>query len=499
MHKKLTGTVLGIFCTYSILSFIPAEKWSHTSDALKDKIINKEPIIEEAFAFPGAEGGGSKASGGRGGKVIKVTSLEDTDTPGTLRNAINQKGPRIVVFDISGTIYLKSPLHIRNKDITIAGQTAPGDGICVAHYDVSVSADNVILRYLRFRMGDVNKIEADALGGRFQKNVIIDHCSVSWSTDECVSFYQNENFTLQWCIISEALKNSFHAKGSHGYGGIWGGKNATFHHNLVASNDSRNPRLGEYANHAFALTDLVDLRNNVIYNWGGNSCYGGEAMNVNIVNCYYQPGPATVKMDRIISIDKNTKENISPNPVYNIWGKYYINGNVIEGSPQATKDNWTYGVFNQFSPGYGVVSDADKKAIKQNTPHNALPVTTHTAQKGHDLVLQYAGASLIRDAVDIRIINDVKSGKVTIKDGGNGSKNGIIDSQNAVGGWPNLASAIPLKDTDNDGIPDEWEKKNGLDPVKYDANGHNLSTAYDNIEVYMNSIVAKQTEEQLKL
>lgn len=498
MYKKLTGTVIGIFCICGILSFMPSEKRYENLDPSKEKFINQEPL-EESFAFPGAEGGGSKATGGRGGKVIKVTSLEDTDTPGTLRNAINQKGARIIVFDISGTIYLKSALHITNNDITIAGQTAPGDGICVANYNANVNADNVIMRYLRFRMGDVNKIEADALGGRFQKNVIIDHCSVSWSTDECVSFYQNENFTLQWCIISEALKNSFHAKGSHGYGGIWGGKNATFHHNLVAGNDSRNPRLGEYANHAFALTDLVDLRNNVIYNWGGNSCYGGEAMNVNIVNCYYKPGPATVKKNRIISIDKNTKTNVSPNPVYNIWGKYYINGNVVEGSPQTTKDNWTYGVFNQFSSGYGAVSDADKKAIKQNTPHKALPVTTHTAQKAYDLVLQYAGASLIRDAVDIRIINDVKSGNVTIKDGGNGSKNGIIDSQSAVGGWPNLASGIVLKDTDNDGMPDEWEKSNGLDPVKNDANGHKLSKVYDNIEVYMNSIVAKQTQEQLKL
>lgn len=498
MYKKLTGTVIGIFCICGILSFMPSEKRYENLDPSKEKFINQEPL-EESFAFPGAEGGGSKATGGRGGKVIKVTSLEDTDTPGTLRNAINQKGARIIVFDISGTIYLKSALHITNNDITIAGQTAPGDGICVANYNANVNADNVIMRYLRFRMGDVNKIEADALGGRFQKNVIIDHCSVSWSTDECVSFYQNENFTLQWCIISEALKNSFHAKGSHGYGGIWGGKNATFHHNLVAGNDSRNPRLGEYANHAFALTDLVDLRNNVIYNWGGNSCYGGEAMNVNIVNCYYKPGPATVKKNRIISIDKNTKANVSPNPVYNIWGKYYINGNVVEGSPQTTKDNWTYGVFNQFSSGYGAVSDADKKAIKQNTPHKALPVTTHTAQKAYDLVLQYAGASLIRDAVDIRIINDVKSGNVTIKDGGNGSKNGIIDSQSTVGGWPNLASGIVLKDTDNDGMPDEWEKSNGLDSVRNDANGHDLSKVYDNIEVYMNSIVAKQTQEQLKL
>ncbi|MBF4485751.1 pectate lyase [Flavobacterium sp. CSZ] len=499
MYKKVTSAVIGIFCTYSILSFVPAGKWHETSYSPKDEFINRHPIEEEAFAFPGAEGGGRKTIGGRGGKVIKVTSLEDAETPGTLRYAINQTGPRIVVFDVSGTIYLKSSLHIGSNDITIAGQTAPGGGICVAHYDVDVSADNVVLRYLRFRMGDVNKIEADALGGRFHKNIIIDHCSVSWSTDECVSFYQNENFTLQWCIISESLKNSAHSKGSHGYGGVWGGKNATFHHNLVASHDSRNPRLGEYANHAFALTDLVDLRNNVIYNWGGNSCYGGEAMNVNIVNCYYKPGPATVKRNRIIAIDKNTKANISPNPVYNIWGKYYINGNEVEGSPESTKDNWTYGVYNQFAAGYGVVSEADKMAIKQNKPHNAAFVTTHTAQKAYDLVLKFAGASLVRDAVDIRIINDVKTGKVTINDGGNGSKNGLIDSQSAAGGWPELASEIALKDTDNDGMPDGWEKNNRLNPEKNDANGRTLSVVYDNVEVYINSMAAKQTEQQLKL
>ncbi|MDR7370299.1 pectate lyase [Flavobacterium aquidurense] len=499
MYKKVTSVIIRVLCCYSILSFIPADKKQAGFDASKDKSINTQLIEEEALAFPGAEGGGRKTIGGRGGKVIKVTSLEDADTPGTLRYAINQQGPRIVVFNVSGTIYLKSSLHINVNDITIAGQTAPGGGICIAHYDVDVSADNVVMRYLRFRMGDVNKIEADALGGRFHKNIIVDHCSVSWSTDECVSFYQNENFTLQWCIISESLKNSAHSKGSHGYGGIWGGKNATFHHNLVASHDSRNPRLGEYANHAFALTDLVDLRNNVIYNWGGNSCYGGEAMNVNIVNCYYKPGPATVKKDRIIAIDKNTKANISPNPVYNIWGKYYINGNEVEGSPETTKDNWTYGVYNQFAAGYGVVFDADKIAIKQNTPHNAAFVTTHTAQKAYDLVLKFAGASLVRDAVDNRIIIDVKTGKATIKDGGNGSKNGLIDSQSAVGGWPELASGTVLQDTDNDGIPDEWEKTNRLDPKKNDANSRTLSPVYDNIEVYINSITAKQTEQQLKL
>lgn len=493
--------MLFLFATYACSK---EEKWAdNPTNQNPDTDPNPDnggqtntPKEEEAFAFPGAEGGGMKVTGGRGGKVYKVTSLADTNTPGTLRYAVNQTGPRIVVFEISGTIYLTSQLRIDNNNITIAGQTAPGDGICLAHYSVDVSADNVILRYLRFRMGDVAKVESDALGGRFQKNIIIDHCSMSWSTDECVSFYQNENFTLQWSIISESLKNSVHEKGSHGYGGVWGGKNATFHHNLLAHHDSRNPRLGEYANHAFALTDLVDLRNNVIYNWGGNSCYGGEAMNVNIVNCYYKPGPATTKRNRIISIDKNTKSDVSPNPVYNIWGKFYINGNVVEGALSTTQDNWTYGVYNQFHGSYGTVSETDKAAMRKNEPHAALPVTTHTAEKAYGLVLDLAGASLIRDAIDIRIIGDVRDGKATIMDGGNGSTNGIIDTQTAVGGWPVLNTQSPLKDTDGDGMPDDWEVANKLDATKNDANGRSLSTAYDNIEVYINSLVAQHVELQ---
>jgi hypothetical protein len=320
---------------------------------------------------------------------------------------------------------------------------------------------------------------------------------MSWSTDECVSFYQNENFTLQWCIISESLRNSVHDKGSHGYGGIWGGKNASFHHNLLAHHDSRNPRLGEYKGDVFALTDLVDLRNNVIYNWGGNSCYGGEAMNVNIVNCYYKPGPATSSIrSRIVSIDKLMDTGY---PITNTWGKFYIDGNVLTASQQATNDNWTYGVYNQFSSKYGTVSQADKNTMRLLEPHDPGKVTTHPAKNAYLKILEYGGASLVRDTIDKRVIHDVKNGTATYTDGGNGSYNGIIDTQGAVGGWPVLNSETAPADDDNDGMPNIWEIYNGLnsnDPD--DAKLVSVDTAYTNIEVYINSLVEDIISEQNK-
>ncbi|MBD0823744.1 pectate lyase family protein [Aestuariibaculum marinum] len=452
------------------------------------------PVEETAFAFPGAEGFGKNTTGGRGGKVIFVTTLNDYGS-GSLREAVNTQGARYILFKVSGTIRLLSELKINNGDVTIAGQTAPGDGICLKNYPVTINADNVIIRYLRFRMGDEAKQEGDAIGSRFHKNIIIDHCSMSWSTDETVSIYNNENTTLQWCFITESLRNSVHDKGSHGYGGIWGGKNASFHHNLLAHHDSRNPRLGEYAGSAFALTDLVDLRNNVIYNWQGNSAYGGEAMNVNIVNCYYKPGPATTKTTRIMSIDKNKVEGTE---VYNIWGKFYINGNYVEGSTQTTNDNWTYGVYNQFHGSYGTVSEEDKNGMRVLEPHNINSnVTTHPAPIAYERVLDYGGASYKRDAIDTRIVNDVRTKSYTYE-GSNGSTKGIIDTQSDVGGWPELASETPPTDTSGDGMPDDWKVAMKLKATDNNPNGHDLSTGYENIEVYINSIVASITENQNK-
>lgn len=465
-----------------------------------DPEVPEKPVQvkETAIAFPGAEGFARDITGGRGGRIIKVTNLNDAGS-GSLRDAVNATGKRIVVFEVSGTITLKSILNITSNDLTIAGQSAPGDGITLRDYPVYVDADNVIIRFLRFRMGDVAKLEGDALGARFRKNIMIDHCSVSWSTDECLSFYANENTTIQWCLISESLRNSVHGKGAHGYGGIWGGKNASFHHNLLAHHDSRNARLGEEAGKAFALTDLVDVRNNVVYNWASNSFYGGEAMNVNLVNNYYKPGPATIannnttKQGRILSIDKN---KISGTEVYDIWGKFYVNGNVVEGNANATNDNWNYGVYNQFHGSYGTVSEAEKASMKLAQPlaiNNN--VVTYPAEKAYQQVVDYTGASLVRDAVDIRIINDVKN-KTFTANGSNGSKNGIIDTQADAGGWPQLNSKPALKDTDGDGMPDEWELAKKLDPNKANANGNELSTGYNNIEVYLNSLVKEITEKQ---
>lgn len=315
--------------------------------------VQAQKVVMPVLAFPGAEGFGRYVTGGRNGKIIKVINLNDHG-PGSFRAAIESSGSRIIVFEVSGIIALEKGIQLLNPNVTINGQTAPGEGITITNYPVSVNANNVIIRFLRFRMGDAKQVEADALGGFEHKDIIVDHCSMSWSTDECLSFYNNDNLTLQWCIIAESLRKSAHSKGAHGYGGIWGGRMASFHHNLMANHDSRNPRFGEREGTAYALTDLVDMRNNVFYNWGSNSAYGGEAMRINIVNNYYKPGPATKIKNRIFSIDKYMKNSASP--IYNQWGKFYISGNVIAGEKQATADNWTFGVYNQFNSRYGEVS-----------------------------------------------------------------------------------------------------------------------------------------------
>ncbi|MEZ4967002.1 MAG: pectate lyase [Saprospiraceae bacterium] len=414
-------------------------------------------------AFPGAEGCGKYTTGGRGGKVLTVTNLDD-DGPGSLRVALEVDGPRIVVFAVSGTIELKSTLRIRKGDLTIAGQTAPGDGICLRNYSVHIESNNVIIRFLRFRMGDEAKQQDDALSCLRHKNIMIDHCSFSWSIDECASLYDTENLSMQWCIIAESLNRSAHVKGPHGYGGIWGGNHASFHHNLLAHHTSRNPRFCGSRYHHRPEWEVVDFRNNVIFNWGHNSAYGGEQGNYNMVNNYYKSGPAT----------SSKVKNRIVNPSSPL-GLYYVTGNHVEGFPKESEDNWSGGV---------QCEHPDSAFHRQAFPMR-VEIPAETAKQAYDAVLDRAGASLHRDAIDSRIVREVRTGATTFG-------NGIINSQADVGGWPELKSEPAPPDSDYDGMPDAWELTHSLSINKDDAAGYSISKEYTNIEVYLNSIVLGQ-------
>jgi pectate lyase len=442
-------------------------------------------------AFPGAEGGGMFTTGGRGGEVIHVTNLNDSGE-GSLREAIGKSSVRTIVFDVSGTIQLKSELRIRSGNLTIAGQTAPGDGICVRDYPVRVDADNVIIRYVRFRMGDETNQEGDAIWGRYHHNIILDHCSMSWSTDECASFYANRNFTMQWCLVTESLTKSIHGKGSHGYGGIWGGRNASFHHNLLANHNSRNARLDHpqiYDTYLTTHRGNVDYRNNVIYNWGDNSTYGGEDGHFNVVGNYYKPGPASKQRNYFIDAYNNS------NGTQYDYGKFYLSDNYHAGSYASgiNADN-TLGIYLHQGTGHG--SDGmhltTPLSIKADDTETCY-VSTHSSADVFDVVLARVGASLFRDAVDERAVGDARSGEATFPDGGNGSKGGIIDTQSAVGGWPQLTSVAPPADTDGDGMPDEWESLTGLDPADpADGKTFSIDSAkerYTNLELYLHWLV----------
>lgn len=425
------------------------------------------------LAFPEAEGFGRFTTGGRGGEVYVVTNLNDSG-PGSLRNGVEMSGPRMIVFRVSGTIRLQSDLRIRDNDISIFGQTAPGDGIAIKGAQTVFDADNVIIQYMRFRPGDISDGEPDALWGRQQKNIIIDHVSLSWSIDEAGSFYDNENFTLQWSILSESLYESQHDKGRHGYGGIWGGAGATFHHNLLAHHTSRNPRFNGARYTTSPETELVDFRNNVIYNWGNNSAYAGEEGNHNMVGNYYKAGPATgSNRDRIL--DASTHSSGFD------FGKWYIAGNYVDGYPEVTADNWNGGVQR--------VSAEEMEYIRMHEPFDApaLP-SEETAEEAFESVLANAGAILPRrDTLDARIVHEVRTGTATFG-GSYGSGSGIIDTQEEVGGWPELLSAAAPVDSDGDGIPDEWEIENGLDPNDPSDASEINSSGYSNLESYIHTL-----------
>ena len=471
---------------------------------------------DKQLAFPGAEGFGRFTTGGRGGNVYHVTTLEDngkTTLEGSLRWANAQSGPRTIVFDVSGTIMLKKELRI-SKNTTVAGQTAPGDGICIANYPVTLD-ENVIVRYVRFRLGNEalktnpSAHEGDGLGAMDKKNIIVDHCSVSWSIDECLSVYGSKDITVQWCISSQSLVAAGHSKGNHGYGGNWGGSGASYHHNLMIHHTSRTPRLGPRP--GTQTDERMDMRNNVIYNWGGNGCYGGEGMKVNIVNNYYKPGPATKtlstdKQKRIASVGIRTTAYIEQYPAYadalHMWGRYYVVGNRNTSYTSLYNNNWDEGMYNQInaSDNDGLWNDEIKAQIKLDEPIPFVHTTTHNdASYAYQYVCNYAGACKggKHDAFDTQIINDTKGGKATATGAGNGQGfvNTPADNKDLVAAYgsafPPLEAGEAQADTDGDGIPDSWETNHGLkadDPS--DGNATTLSSeGYTNLEVYMNSLV----------
>ncbi|MFC0877126.1 polysaccharide lyase family 1 protein [Saccharicrinis sp. FJH2] len=440
----------------------------------------------QQLAFPSAEGYGKYTKGGRGGVVYEVTNLNDSGE-GSLRAAIEASEPRTVVFRVSGTIILESALTIRHPFITIAGQSAPGDGICIRRHPLNIGADNVIIRYLRVRLGDESGNDYDAMSSRYCKHIILDHISASWSVDECMSIYHCDSITVQWCIVSESLSHSNHVKGSHGFGGIWGSNYGTYHHNLLAHHSSRNPRMASGCGN-------TDYRNNVIYNWGYQSLYGGEKFqsgndkfnftNLNIVANYYKPGPAT-KPGEVMYRIANPSFRGDGNDDY---GKWYIAENTVEGNKEVSTDNWNGGVQTELS----------FEKIKLEEPWPSMPINQQKAEEAYKLVLENAGAKLPkRDIIDTRIIKEVQGGFATYE-GSTYKKElqvadttvicGIIDSESDVGGWPKLNSIPAPKDSDHDGMPDNWEDKNNLDKKNPDDRNSISSDGYTMLEIYLNSL-----------
>ena len=448
-------------------------------------IISSTTILTNAqsLAFPGAEGFGKFTVGGRNGQVLTVSNLNDSGK-GSLRNAINTKGPRIIVFSVSGTIHLESSLSIKG-DITIAGQSAPGDGICLADFPVTLGGDNIIVRYMRFRMGDKSQHGGmvdgnggdDAFGGTRRKNIIVDHCSISWSTDEVFSVYAGDSTTLQWNLISEPLNYSYHFETGdkdyehHGFGGIWGGRHLTAHHNLFAHCNNRTPRFDGIRN---SPVENVDMRNNVIYNWGSNNVYAGEGGNYNVVNNYYKPGPSTNK-NALNKLVNPYKTDQIP------YGKFFISGNFILGSAEVTRNNWAGVVMEK-----GTIQDAEN--AKLNAPIPTISIPQQSALDAYKAVLEQVGASFRRDTLDKRIINDVRNGTGKLIDVQGAFAHGTPYSA-TLKAWPSLKSSSAPVDSDQDGMPDNWEKSHGLDSRNNDASAFTIVKNYTNIEVYLNSLL----------
>ncbi|UCE05591.1 MAG: SUMF1/EgtB/PvdO family nonheme iron enzyme [bacterium] len=432
----------------------------------RDSIIK---LYTNIPAFPGAEGFGAFTPGGRGGEVYFVTNLKDyipeEEPPiaGSLREAVEAEGPRIIVFRIGGLIQLKTQLSITNPFVTIAGQTAPGDGVCISNYRVNVETHDVIIRYLRCRLGDLARKEQDALNLTGATNVILDHCSTSWSTDEVLSITTDTtdggNITIQWCMITEGLRRSFHPKGSHGHGSLMRSRKGgiTLYHNVYAHNDNRNPRPASVADYP---GPIFDFRNNLVYNWGRGCGYAGKYLQrtrINYVSNYFKPGPSTSERARTKVFNPNDR-----------FTKLFVANNFLEGFPAANKDNWL------------MISGSEKliDTVKTTTEFPVPPIPTYTAEEAYHRILNDVGATLpIRDSVDQRIIQNIINGT-----------GHIIDSQEEVGSWPQYATAELPADADSDGMPDEWERKYNLNPQFQNDNRDDPDgDGYTNVEEYLNA------------
>ena len=399
--------------------------------------------------------------------MIEVTNLNASGA-GSLADALKAEGPRTVVFRVSGTI--DADMSITNDNITIAGQTAPGDGITIKG-KLGIKADDVIIRYIRVRAEG----NGDAVSGRGAKNVILDHVSASWSSDEVMSIYHGENVTIQWCMITEACS------GSHKFGGIWGNNHSTYHHNLFAHNTDRNPRIASGAG-------FNDVRNNVIYNWKNESTYGGEAhqpgrpafefCTVNLVANYYKPGPGTPTENRKRICSPWSRDGAAD------YGDWFVADNVLEGDAIVTADNWK-GVFPQYT-GKIPVDLESIPGLKLDAPSEFMPIRQETAVEAYGTVLNHAGCSFPkRDAIDQRIVEEVRNGTATYGD------NGFVISPSVVGGWPVLKGAPAPSDTDHDGMPDVWETAEGLDPNDGSDRNRVADNGYTMLENFLNSLPRK--------
>ena len=458
----------------------------------KNELLNENGTGRKAStettmdAFPGAEGFGRYATGGRGGRVVEVTNLNDAGA-GSFRQAfLEYPGePITIVFRVGGIINLLTQIKVTRSNITIAGQTAPGDGICLKGKSFIINGakaggnhGNIIVRHIRSRPGAKDSTGVYGFDMENCHDVIIDHCSFSWANEECAALYDTKNTSVQWCIVSEGLYNAGHLKGLRGYGGVWGGQYASYHHNLIAHQYNRSIRFNGARAHDTAA--VVDYRFNVIYNWGKvNACAGGAieiaggSSWINMVNNYYKPGPATAGLALwFMQADYNTA-NIG----YGLW---YMDGNVMEGSATLTSNNQT---------GLNVSSipTAYKTAVFSSTPFAVEPVTYQTANAAYTDVLAGAGAIRpVRDAVDTRIVNETST--KTASGSGSSGKPGIIDDASAVGGWPAYAMGTAPTDTDHDGMPDAWEDANGLNKNDADDRNNIHSGGYTMLEVYLNSL-----------